>query len=83
MTSEIVFSSPLDAPTCRGLILRPSITQAELADATGPSAVHVNRSVQSLRRNQLISFRAGSLTVMDWPSAAGFNPDYLHITPVE
>jgi CRP-like cAMP-binding protein len=62
------------------------ITQTELADATGLSAVHVNRSVQNLRKDGLISFRAGSLTVMDWSGlvqAAGFDPAYLHIRSVE
>jgi CRP-like cAMP-binding protein len=60
------------------------ITQTELADATGLSAVHVNRSVQTLRKNGLISFRAGSLTALDWNGlvgAAGFDAAYLHISP--
>src|SRR3954449_4784149 len=36
-------------------------TQAELADATGLSAVHVNRTLQELRGEGLITLRAGGL----------------------
>jgi CRP-like cAMP-binding protein len=59
------------------------ITQSELADATGLSTVHVNRNLQSLRKNGLISFRAGSLKVLDWAGlveAGAFDPAYLHIS---
>jgi CRP-like cAMP-binding protein len=58
------------------------ITQAELADATGISTVHVNRSLQSLRGDGLIRWQAGSLTVLDWErlkEAGEFEQDYLHL----
>ena len=57
-------------------------TQAELADATGLSAVHVNRTLQELRGEGLITLRAGSLTVLDWDrlqEAGEFDPAYLHL----
>ncbi len=57
-------------------------TQAELADATGLSAVHVNRTLQELRGEGLIIWRAGSLTVLDWErlkEAGEFDPTYLHL----
>src|SRR4051794_22578460 len=57
-------------------------TQAELADATGLSAVHVNRTLQELRGKGLITLRAGSLTVLDWErlkEAGEFDPAYLHM----
>ena len=57
-------------------------TQAELADATGLSAVHVNRTLQELRGEGLITLRAGSLTVLDWErlkEAGEFDPAYLHL----
>jgi CRP-like cAMP-binding protein len=60
------------------------ITQTEIADATGLSSVHVNRSLQTLRKNGLISFRSGSLTALNWPGlveAGDFDPAYLHISP--
>jgi CRP-like cAMP-binding protein len=58
------------------------LTQAELADALGISAVHVNRTLQTLRGRGLLSLRAGTLVVHDLPGlaeAAMFNPAYLHL----
>ena len=58
------------------------LTQAELADATGMSAVHVNRTLQELRGEGLITLQAGSLTVLDWErlkEAGEFDPAYLHL----
>lgn len=57
------------------------ITQAELADATGLSQVHVNRIVQELRRDGLIEMNNKTLVTLDWEAlkqAAGFDPAYLH-----
>ncbi|CAA9327505.1 MAG: cAMP-binding proteins - catabolite gene activator and regulatory subunit of cAMP-dependent protein kinases [uncultured Microvirga sp.] len=57
------------------------ITQAELADALGISTVHVNRTLQELRGEGLITLKSGSLTILDWEGlkgAAGFKLDYLH-----
>jgi CRP-like cAMP-binding protein len=58
------------------------ITQTHLSDALGLSVVHTNRVLQALRAEGLLSFRAGLLTVHDWPGlkAAGeFDPGYLHL----
>jgi len=58
------------------------LTQAELADATGLSAVHVNRTLQELRGEGLITLRAGAVTVLDWDrlrEAGEFDPTYLHL----
>jgi CRP-like cAMP-binding protein len=41
------------------------ITQAELADTVGVSAVHVNRSLQVLREAGLITLRSGQLVILD------------------
>ena len=57
------------------------ITQAELADATGLSPVHVNRTVQELRRDGLIEMNNKTLITLDWEAlkqTAGFDPAYLH-----
>ena len=57
------------------------LTQAQLADATGLSVVHVNRTVQQLRSEKLVSIKAGLLQILDWAGlarAGGFNGDYLH-----
>jgi CRP-like cAMP-binding protein len=58
------------------------LTQAELGDATGLSTVHVNRTLQLLRSDKLIRFRAGSLTILNWEGlrrAGQFDGGYLHL----
>lgn len=58
------------------------MTQAELAEATGLTQVHVNRTIQDLRRDQLIELRGRRLQVLDLDrleKAAMFNPNYLHL----
>lgn len=60
------------------------ITQTDLADATGLSVVHVNRTLQELRSAGLIVLRDRTLTIRDLDalkSAALFTPDYLHYAP--
>ena len=63
-----------------------SLTQGDLAEATGLSNVHINRVIQELRRLQLISFTRGQLTVHDWDGLvelADFRTDYLHLPPAD
>jgi CRP-like cAMP-binding protein len=58
------------------------ITQEELADATGLTSVHINRTLQRLRNDNLIELRNGMLNVIDVNElrrAGGFDPSYLHI----
>ena len=60
------------------------ITQTELGDALGVSTVHVNRVLQELRGDGLITLRSGTLTVLDWDGlrqAGEFDPAYLHLDP--
>lgn len=62
------------------------VTQAELGDALGISTVHVNRVLQELRREGLISLHGGTLKVLDWEGlqkAGEFNPTYLHLAKKE
>ena len=62
------------------------LTQAELADATGVSTVHVNRTLQALRGEGLISLEAGTLKALDWDGLVGvgdFDPTYLHLMDTE
>jgi CRP-like cAMP-binding protein len=57
------------------------VTQEQLADATGLTSVHTNRTLQSLRRDGLIQLTARSLTVLDWEglrNAGDFDELYLH-----
>jgi CRP-like cAMP-binding protein len=58
------------------------ITQMDLADATGLSTVHLNRTLQELRGSGLITLRDRVLTIHDIESlrnTAVFNPSYLHL----
>ena len=58
------------------------ITQAELGHAVGLSAVHVNRTLQSLRRDGLITHNRTAIIIDDWPGlqkAGEFDATYLHL----
>ena len=58
------------------------LTQSDLADATGLSKVHVNRTLQELRSAELIVLRGKSLTVPSLErlmNAGLFNANYLHM----
>jgi CRP-like cAMP-binding protein len=61
------------------------MTQDELADATGLTAVHINRTLMDLARQGLIErVTPRSIVIGDWKrlAAAGdFRPDYLHLGP--
>lgn len=64
------------------------LTQAELADTTGMTTVHVNRSLQRLRKEGLIVTKGGKLTIVNFErlaEIAGFTANYLHTDgpPVE
>jgi CRP-like cAMP-binding protein len=57
------------------------LTQEQLADATGLTPVHTNRTLQSLRKDSLIQLTSRSLTVMDWSrlrEVGDFDELYLH-----
>jgi hypothetical protein len=56
-------------------------TQRDIADATGLTSVHVNRTLQELRRLGLIILEEKTLTIPDMLALQGaglFNPAYLH-----
>ena len=58
------------------------ITQNDLAEATGLTPVHVNRTLQELRRDGLIELAHKRLTIPDLDklmNASLFNPNYLHL----
>jgi CRP-like cAMP-binding protein len=57
------------------------ITQMDMADASGLSIVHLNRTLQELRAANLIVLRERTLTINDLDalkSAGLFSPNYLH-----
>lgn len=56
------------------------LSQLQLSEATGLSAVHVNRCLGSLRRDGLMTIERGMVKVPDWAAlteAAHFNDRYL------
>jgi CRP-like cAMP-binding protein len=58
------------------------INQAELGDTLGLSTVHVNRTLQQLRAERLISWQGQAVRVLDWDRLAriaGFDATYLHL----
>jgi len=58
------------------------LTQAELADTTGLTSVHVNRTLQRMRRDKLIEIGQQRLMILDRAGlreSGGFNPNYLHV----
>ena len=64
-----------------GLVFDFPITQEQLADATGLTPVHTNRTIQALRKEGLISWTSGTLTIIDWDAlaqAGDFSERYLH-----
>lgn len=61
------------------------LTQEQLGDALGLTAVHVNRTMQQLRVDGLIATANRSVTILDRDRlryAGEFNPAYLHIQTV-
>ncbi len=60
------------------------VTQSELGDTMGLSAVHINRALQTLRSQNLIAFSRGRLTGLDLErllAFSGFESNYLHLEP--
>jgi CRP-like cAMP-binding protein len=58
------------------------LTQNDLADATGLTSVHVNRTLQELRRDGLIALERKRLHILDLDrlmDVSMFNPAYLHL----
>lgn len=58
------------------------LSQVELADCLGVSAVHANRVLQELRATKVLAWRGRHVEILDWPalqSLAEFDPVYLNI----
>ena len=56
-------------------------TQEQIADATGLTAVHVNRMLRALTDDGAFAHQSGTFMVADWrklQTIADFNPRYLH-----
>jgi CRP-like cAMP-binding protein len=58
------------------------ITQLEVGDSLGLSSVHVNRTLQELRGDGLITLRGSTLVIHDWEAlqkAGDFTAEYLQL----
>jgi CRP-like cAMP-binding protein len=58
------------------------VTQIDLGDALGLSNVHVNRVLQEMRREKLITLRGSTLVIESWDELlrlSQFDPTYLHL----
>lgn len=56
------------------------LTQEDFADVLGLTPVHINRKLQQMRQNNLISLRSKRMKIIDLPALkkiAGFSPSYL------
>jgi len=61
------------------------ITQADLGDATGLTAVHVNRTLKNLRTGGIVELRSGIVTIHDWKKlvlVADFDGAFLNCSSV-
>lgn len=61
---------------------RLPLSQTELSDAMGLSVVHINRTLQQLRKQGLISWQGETVRILDWPAlqeVAEFDPAYLNL----
>jgi DNA-binding transcriptional regulator LsrR (DeoR family) len=58
------------------------LTQVELGECLGLTAVHVNRTLQELRRKRLVELEHRRVTLLDvdaLESIAEFDPRYLYL----
>lgn len=58
------------------------LTQTNLADALGLSPVHVNRTIQELRRRGILTWQHHAVEIHDWKrlaEVAEYNPAYLSL----
>lgn len=65
-----------------GLSFHFPLTQLELADVLGISIVHLNKTLQVLRKEGLLSWINQTITILDWPQLqklAQFDPTYLSL----
>jgi CRP-like cAMP-binding protein len=66
----------------RGPEMQLPLTQAELGDTLGLSTVHVNRVLQEMRGDGLVTWQGATVTILDWDRLARlaeFSPTYLNL----
>jgi CRP-like cAMP-binding protein len=82
---EIYYRARLVNLVADGVFAFP-LTQAEIGEAVGISAVHSNRVLQQLRARKLIALSGRTVKVLDLEAlerVAGFDPTYLNLDPAD
>ena len=72
------------AELVRGMSFELPMSQPTIGDALGLSPVHVNRTIQELRRRNLVSWTGQTVTVLDrarLERLGEFDPAYLNLVP--
>nr|WP_210282996.1 Crp/Fnr family transcriptional regulator [Rhizobium sp. BK049] len=67
----------------RGESFQFPLTQIEMADVLGISVVHLNKTLQALRREGAFTWENRTITIVDWErlqEIAEFDPAYLSIS---
>ncbi|MBX4955558.1 Crp/Fnr family transcriptional regulator [Rhizobium lentis] len=67
----------------RGESFQFPLTQIEMADVLGISVVHLNKTLQALRREGVFTWENRTITIVDWErlqEIAEFDPAYLSIS---
>ncbi|WP_342740605.1 Crp/Fnr family transcriptional regulator [Bradyrhizobium sp. B117] len=70
----------------RDFRLPSPFTQSDIAAACSISPVHANRTIQELRRCNLLQWQGKTMTITNWPGLvrlAGFDPAYLSMRSAE
>lgn len=65
-----------------GLSYQFPLTQTDLAECVGLTPIHVNRTLRELRERNLVQFKGGRVTILDWDglgATAEFDPAYLYL----
>ncbi len=77
--SELIFRMRAQGINGKDIIL--PLTQYHIADATGLTAVHVNRTLKAMQSDNLLSTKGGAIRSIDWVrirEVGDFNSRYLH-----
>lgn len=78
---ELAVRQGMDSAATPDTIFWP-MTQEQVGDATGLTSVHVNRTIQTMRSEGLISTDRQSVTIHDWAAlqdVGDFSRGYLHL----
>ena len=69
-----------------GLSFDLPLTQQQIADTIGLTAVHVNRILHTLRSTKLVAVQGRRVTILDWATLSamcGFQSGYLHLESID